>query len=264
MHQYLETATLLATQAGKIMLQHFKIGVPADIKPDHSPVTLADTEVNRLVIETISGKYDGHAVMGEEESFEAKGATYVWVCDPIDGTIPFAHGIPTNVFSLALVEDGRPVLGVVYDPHQKRMYSAEKGKGAYLNGKRLQVNNLNKLHKAPVGISGSWNEMLHKPNLVKHLMEEHMRTFNFQSCIYETMMVASGEFVGQLFGGKNAHDVATTKIIVEEAGGKVTDLFGREQRYDRAINGAIVSNGVMHEQLLSLVAPYTKATVHTK
>lgn len=250
MNDYLETAKSLAKQAGKIMLQHFKIGVPANIKEDHSPVTLADTEINRLVITTISQKYDGHGVMGEEESYETEGASHVWVCDPIDGTIPYAHGIPTNVFSLALVENGTPVMGVVYDPHQDRMYLAVKGEGAYLNNARISVNSVSKLHATPIGISGY---RLSKPDLTKSLFEEGVRAFNFQSCIYETMMVAAGEFAGQLFGGKNAHDAATTKIIVEEAGGKVTDYAGREQRYDRPINGAIASNGVLHEQLLELI-----------
>lgn len=254
MNEYLETAKTLANQAGEIMLQHFKIGVPASIKADHSPVTLADTEINRLVIETISQTYDGHAVMGEEESYEADGATFVWVCDPIDGTIPYAHGIPTNVFSLALVEDGAPIMGVVYDPHQSRMFQAVKGGGAYLNGKQIHVNATSKLHATPIGVSGY---RLSKPDLSRSLFEEGVRAFSFQSCIYEAMMVAAGEFAGQLFGGKNAHDAATTKIIVEEAGGKVTDYMGREQRYDRPINGAIASNGILHDQLLALLSRHT-------
>lgn len=237
------------------MLQHFQIGVPAEIKPDHSPVTLADTEINRLVIETISKRFGGHAVMGEEESFEVEGADHVWVCDPIDGTIPFAHGIPTNVFSLALVVDGEPILGVVYDPHQDRLFHAQKAKGAYLNDQQIHVSSVNTWHKAPIGISGPWNNFLNKPGMTQTLMEVGARTFNFHSCIYETMMVAAGEFVGQISGGTHAHDYATTKIIVEEAGGVVTDLWGREQRYDRPIRGAMVSNGIMHEQFLKIAKP---------
>src|SRR6185369_16230217 len=120
MDEYLQFARGLADQAGAIMLEHFQVGVAKRDKAeaDNTPVTIADTQINRLVIEAVRAKHPTHAVIGEEESHPADGVEFTWVCDPIDGTIPYTMGIPTNLFSLALVDgEGQPVVAVVYDPY---------------------------------------------------------------------------------------------------------------------------------------------------
>lgn len=234
----------IARQAGKIIRQNFTGGMKKEWKPDFTPVTKTDIAVNRLVIKAVRKNFPSHDVMGEEESFRNNGGEYLWVCDPVDGTVPFSHGIPTCVFSLALVKDGQPVLGVIYDPFRDRMYYAEKGSGAFLNGRRIKVNKLN-LERGVMGWSNIGMSEVKKqfPN---------MAVICLWCICYEGMLVASGELQATFYNHINAHDIAALKVIVEEAGGKVTDRNGNKQRYDGKINGALISNGIAHKQLLQM------------
>lgn len=140
LYQRLEFATQLAHQAGNIMLKYFQIGVPKEDKKDGSPVTIADRLVNELVIEQVQKVYPRDGVLAEEASDMKNDAEYLWVCDPIDGTIAYMFGVPVSKFSLALVKDGKPVVGVIYDPYMKRLYHAVKGEGAFLNKSPIRVN----------------------------------------------------------------------------------------------------------------------------
>ncbi len=238
-------ALKIAKQAGKNIRDNFALGMAKQYKSDYSPVTVTDLKNNKLVIDQVAKHFPGHSVLGEEASNIIKGSRQTWVCDPVDGTVPFSHGIPTCVFSLALVDDGRPILGVIYDPFMDRMFFAEKGKGAFLNGGKIKVNKSN-MDRAVVGWSNKGTTEMRKqfPNVP---------VVTLWSICYEGILVASGELNACFYDHINAHDIAALKIIVEEAGGKVTDKFGREQRYDGRINGALVSNGVAHNELLKFI-----------
>ena len=115
------------------------------IKKDGSPVTKTDLAINKLVIDRVKKYFPSHGVLGEEQSNYVEKADYVWVCDPVDGTIPFSRGMPTCMFSLGLTFKGKPILGVGYDPFIDRLIFAELGKGAFLNGKKIHVSR----NKAP-------------------------------------------------------------------------------------------------------------------
>jgi len=251
MEEYLAFAKQLAERAGIIMLDHFKLGVEHETKADATPVTLADTTINKMVIDAVTSAYPTHSVLGEEESSSVTTTEYLWVCDPIDGTIPFTLGIPTSLFSLALVYDGVPVIGVLYDPYSKRMFEAVKGKGVFLNGEKIRVNT----EVPPQGyvtIPGMQYGLTDTAGLVEDAIRSGMRTFSLCCITYEAVLVASGQIVATVFPGKTPWDIAAVKVIVEEAGGSVTDLSGNEQRYDRPINGAIISNGKVHNQFVEL------------
>lgn len=259
MNEYLEFAKRLADEAGEIMLRHFQVGVLSQAKAHEgdTPVTIADREINRLVIEAVQAKYPSHAVIGEEESHVVTGAEFTWVCDPVDGTIPYTMGIPTNVFSLALVNgEGRPVVAVVEDPYMKRRYWAVLGQGAFVNGAPLHVNQIHELKKAYVAGSGIRSEVIRTAALRGATIAQCYRTFTTNCIIYEAMLVASGQIAATIYPGSGAHDVATSALIIEEAGGRVTNLLGEDQRYDKAITGAIISNGAIHEKLLALTRQY--------
>ncbi len=253
MQQYLEFAQTLARQAGEIMLKHFQIGVAADIKSDRTPVTLADHEINQLVIDEIAKAYPGHSVLAEEGSRLKPGAKYTWVCDPIDGTIPYAFGVPTNTFALALVNrEGQPVMAVLYDPHTDRLFSAIKGAGAVMNGEPIHVNDIDDFDDAYIGNSSRRSDVVDAYELKVDLVRACHRIFMFSSSSYEGLLVAAGQIAATVYMGPHAHDGAAIKLMVEEAGGKVTDLFGQEQRYDEPIKGLIVSNGQIHNQLVAI------------
>jgi fructose-1,6-bisphosphatase/inositol monophosphatase family enzyme len=239
------------------MLEHFNTSLEIEIKTDNSPVTIADKQINQLVLDAVAASYPGHSVRGEEGSNQKMGDEYVWVCDPIDGTIPFSLGIPTNVFSLALVKDGRPIIGVIYDPYLKRLYSAEHSRGAHLNGQAIEVNTLTSIDPhAIVGLSGPKSSLVDLIGLRSAVAKTGARIMIYTSCVYEGALVAAGHFVAEVFPGSTAHDVAALKIIIEEAGGRVTDLDGHDQRYDMPVTGLVASNGLVHNEMLSLVARF--------
>ena len=138
--KYLKFAKDIAYKAGKIMIKYFEDNSEVSYKLDQTIVTKADTEINQYLIKRVKETFPTHSVDGEEEQFGK--SNYVWVCDPIDGTAMYARGIPVAVFSLALVIEGVPTIGVVYDPFTDSMYSAIKDKGAYKNNKKISVNNI--------------------------------------------------------------------------------------------------------------------------
>lgn len=256
MDQYLEFATQLAHKAGEIMLEHFQIGLAAELKASegNSPVTIADNTINQLVIDLVRSTYPDHAVHGEEQSLNTKNAAYTWVCDPIDGTLPYSQGIPTNVFALALVDnaDGQPKVAVVYDPYMKRLFHATQSKGAYMNDSELHVNRIAAFSDAIVGLSSQRSAYVDATKLKADILSACFRQVYLNSSIYEAMLVASGQIAAKVHVGSGAYDVVTSKLIVEEAGGKVTDLFGDAQRYDQPVRGAIISNGLVHDELVAL------------
>lgn len=256
--EYLEFAKEIAVRAGEIMMKYYHGDNGANYKYDQTIVTLADQEINDYLIERVKAVYPSHSVDGEEAGFGE--SSHVWVCDPVDGTAMYARHIPTSVFSLALVIDGVSEVGVVYDVQGDKMYTAVRGEGAFVNGEKISVSDISIDDKRSLGNFDMWPAAEY--NLFDVFKELGARTYavGLGSVIRASMCVASGDFNFVLFPGtghKNC-DIAAAKVIVEEAGGKVTDLFGNDQRYDRPINGAILSNGAIHEELVSIVAKHVK------
>lgn len=259
----LDFAKNLADEAGGIMLEHFQVGVARQTKEHEgdTPVTVADTAINTLVINAIQNQYPTHEVIGEEESFKNEDSDFVWVCDPIDGTFPYVMGVPTNVFSLSMVEkqNGQPLLAVVYDPYMKRKYWATRGGGAFMNGSVINVNRVADMGQALIGGSGGRSNVLKAAEYKAAVIEACYRPLILSCVMYEAMLVASGQIAATVFPGAGCHDAVSAKLIVEEAGGKVTDVFGEEQRYDEPIKGAVISNGLLHDELVKLADVYKKA-----
>ena len=251
--KYLKFAKDIAYKAGKIMIKYFEDNSEASYKLDQTIVTKADTEINQYLIKKVKETFPTHSVDGEEEQFGK--SNYVWVCDPIDGTAMYARGIPIAVFSLALVIEGVPTIGVVYDPFTDSMYSAIKDKGAYKNDKKISVNNIELNDKKSVSNFDMWPKADY--NLYDSIKELGKKTYfvGVGSVIRACMCIATGDFNLAIFPGtthKNC-DIAAAKVIVEASGGKVTDLFGNEQRYDRDINGAVISNGKVHDEVVTVL-----------
>ena len=248
--KYLEFAKEIAHEAGKIMLKYFQCDNGSSYKYDNTIVTKADTEINKYLIKRVKETFPTHSVDGEEEQFGK--SDHVWVCDPVDGTAMYARHIPVAVFSLALVVKGTPIVGVVYDPFNDDIYSAIKGKGAYQNDQRIHVNDIALDDIKSITHFDMWPKSEY--NIYDSIKELGKRTYivSIGSIARACMCVATGAFNLAIFPGtkhKNC-DMAAAKIIVEEAGGKVTDFYGNDQRYDTDINGAIISNGKVHNEAL--------------
>lgn len=243
----------LAKQAGAIMKKNFSLGMKKEWKSDKTPLTVTDLAINDLVVHALVKRYPDYSLITEEAGHDKKDSEYTWICDPLDGTIPFSHSIPTFVFSLALAHNGNPIMGVVYDPILDRLYTAEKHKGAFMNGNEIRVSKTSNLHKGLV-IYDTMKPNRVDLNLLLRESENHGVHFaSLKSSIYSAMFVAIGEIPASIYGANKPWDSAAVKIIVDEAGGKVTDLAGKDQKYDEHINGFIASNGVVHAQIVELV-----------
>lgn len=256
--QYLEFAKDIAKEAGKIMLKYFNMDNGVSYKGDKTIVTLADKEINSYLIKQVKEKYPSHSVDGGEEQFGK--SDYVWVCDPVDGTAMYARHIPVAVFSLALVIKGKPKVGVVYDPFTNSLYTAIKGKGAYKNESKINVNDYELDDMKTVCHYDLWPGADYDISNVLQELRNKAYFIGLGSIIRACMCVASGDFTLAIFPGtkhKNC-DIAAVKVIIEEAGGTVTDLFGNEQRYDESINGAVISNGKVHDKVIETIKKYLK------
>lgn len=231
-------AEQLARQAGEIAKRHYGFSTDFEVKADVSPVSAADIEINRMVIQECQAAYPDAGIIGEEEQVTLPDAKLVWVCDPLDGTLPFTLGIPATTFCLALVEDGEPVVGVVYDFHQDRLYGAIKGGAMLMNGEPV--------HKRAalqpvVNYEGTARSPYYLPGSKERLFKADYRVLTYCSHAYMALQVAAGHMAGSIYSNSHPWDVAAVKVIAEAAGCRVTDLAGNEQRYDTDIKGAIIA-----------------------
>lgn len=244
----------LAREAGTIISNSLQIGREKTWKEDHTPVTEIDKQINQLVIDKIYERFPDHSILAEEGSDLSRSKEYIWVCDPIDGTFPFMHGIPISTFALALVKNGQPLLGVIYDPFTQRLFSAQLGLGTYLNGVRIHTSNANTLSDASIGVI-FWQGNMHIfTPLLEKLVNQGAKIFNLVSIAYMDVLVATGDFAGVIFPGTSPHDSASAKIIIEEAGGIYSSLTGEVDRFDQKVHGHIASaNQEIHAQILSLL-----------
>jgi len=251
--EYLQLAVDLAQRSGEIMRSHFGLSMKKEWKADHSPVTETDLAINALVLKEIKARFPDHSILAEEGDDFSHESEYVWICDPVDGTHNFAHGIPTAVFALALTRNGDPLLSAIYDPFLDRLFHAEKGKGAFLNGERIHVTESPSLQRTVIGM-GKLSGVRDLISFYRVARPHGIRFVTGLSTHYMAALVAAGEFSAALFGGTSPHDITASTLLVQEAGGTVTDLFGNlPERYDRDMQGQLYSNRAVHEELLAIL-----------
>lgn len=244
----------LAIKAGEIIIKNFG-NVKSETKKDGTPLTIADIAINELVVDSISRDFPDVSIISEEGNHEIGNVEYRVFCDPLDGTIPFCLGLPISTFCISVLKGNAPLIAFIYDPFCKRMWHAIKGKGSFLNGKKVKVSQFDQ-------ISGSnlcmiwWRNSRYNLNAVcAKLMEAKGNWINPASIAYPGGLVASGNLDGTIFPGQKGWETTAMHLIIEEAGGKVTDIFGKKMSYGPKgeINGHITSNGLIHDKLVALV-----------
>ena len=226
------------------------VGVAFSLKEDSSPVTEHDILINDMIIDEVQKHYPDWGVLGEERQWQTEQETLL-VVDPIDGTRAFTYGIPIFGFFAALVRDGEPFIGVIANPIVSRTLYAEKGQGAYHleTGNPVNVRSAAQVAGEVCNVNSSSTVSAH---LRKNIRLSNSRAMGLYSATESASLVAMGHIVADFLTLNTPHDVAATKVVVEEAGGKVTNLHGGEQRYDQQIDGAIISNGNIHDELVAL------------
>ena len=251
--KHMDTGLDLAKKAGVIMRKNFTAGMKKEWKDERSPVTETDLAINDLVLAEIKKEYPDHSILSEEGNDFSEDSEYVWICDPVDGTHNFSHGIPTATFALALVRAGDPILGVIYDPFLERIFYAEQGKGAFKNGEPIKVTSNPILKKTVIGM-GKMKKVGNLFPVAEALYGHGVSLITGLSIHYMNALVAAGEFSAAIFGGTSPHDMTPAKVIVEEAGGRVSDLKGNmPKRFDRDIDGLVCSNHALHDEIVQLL-----------
>lgn len=257
LNQYLAFAKQLALESGTIMLRYFRA---ADIgvawKEDNTPVTVADMTINQLVVDRIKTTYPDHGVIGEEASFEPE-REIVWVVDPIDGTVPYSLGMPASTFCLALVKRGEVQVSVVYDPFQERLYHATLGGGSFMNTIKLAVSKqADYQHSYFFGGSSAKPDQADLSHLITYLRKQGAKSVMLSNYSYISALVATGELLMAFMPYGSPWDAAAISLIVQEAGGRATDLKGNARAYNEWGEGILLSNAVIHDNLVKLIAEH--------
>jgi myo-inositol-1(or 4)-monophosphatase len=247
----LPTMQSIAREAGSLLMDHFRKHVKIEYKGSADLVTIADRQSEALILARIRSDFPSHDVMGEEGTRIETGSDYKWYVDPLDGTTNFAHGYPVFCVSLAVEFRGRRIAGVIYDPTRDEMFAAEKGSGARLNGQPIRVSATTRLAECLVA-TGFPSQKRHKnPNIYfyHHLTLRSHGVRRAGSAALDLCNVASGRFDGFWEFNLNPWDTAAGVLIVEEAGGRVTDFSG--DPFQIASRETLASNGLVHAALIA-------------
>ncbi len=253
-----------AKEAGKFL--KFNLGKVREIQRKVGQETNLVTEIDRQSEEIILGilrrHFPAHNFLAEESGLKLARAghsgeresEYKWIVDPLDGTTNYTHHFPVFAVSIALEKAGEVVLGVVYDPNFDELFTAEKGKGAYLNGKRLAVSKTDSLIRSLLVTGFPYNIQENPDHAIEHFvnfLKEAQAIRRMGSAAIDLAYVATGRIDGFWEVALNPWDTAASVLLVQEAGGKVTDFLGNPYSiYQKPI---LASNGMIHDEMLQVL-----------
>jgi len=255
---YVPRAAEIALEAGARLREYFSKGVETEYKGDADLVTVADRAVEKLIRSRLGETFPEHGIYGEEGTRERMDGEFRWYVDPLDGTTNFAHGFPQFAVSMGLEhrpaglkaeDDGSLVAAVIYDPMRNELFTAERGRGATLNGKPVRVSRIGHLAEALLATGFPSHKRHANPNI--HFYQEFtLRSHGVRragSAALDLAYVACGRMDGFWEFNLNPWDTAAGILLVEEAGGRVTDFAGRHFRLNS--REVLASNGLIHEEL---------------
>ncbi|MGD0940226.1 MAG: inositol monophosphatase family protein [Terracidiphilus sp.] len=252
-------ASAIAREAGTTLREFFTQGVATEYKGDSDLVTMADRTSEKLIRERLAMAFPEHGIYGEEGTRDRMEGEFRWYVDPLDGTTNFAHGFPQFCVSLGLErraaelapsEDGTLLAAVIYDPMRDELFVAERGRGAMLNGISLRVSRTPELYEALVATGFPSRKRHANPNI--HFYQEFtLRSHGVRragSAALDLAYVAAGRLDAFWEFTLNPWDTAAGILLVEEAGGQVTDFAGAHFKLDS--REILASNGLIHAELL--------------
>jgi len=252
----LKTALFEAARAGAAEIlryfnTHFKISNKEGV---NNLVTEADHASEKAIIDVIQRHFPDHHILSEETGEIARNSGYKWIIDPIDGTVNFAHGIPLNCVSIALERDGEIIMGAVFNPHLNEFYFAEKGKGAFLNDQPIHVSEQSQTIHACL-VTGFPYTYINMPNgpldIFGRFVRKGVPVRRLGSAAIDLCWVAAGRFDGFYEHKLEAWDSAAGYLIVEEAGGKVTDHAG--DKFSVYQHRVLATNGKIHDEMVEII-----------
>lgn len=252
---YAESVMDIARQAGQLLREKF--GQPHDIeyKGRINLVTEADHASEALIMAEIRSRYPRHDILTEESAGIATGADFTWIIDPLDGTTNYAHGYPVFCVSVALAKSGEICFGAVYNPMLDEMFYGERGNGAFLNGRQIHVSATTEMLKSllatgfPYDIRDSRENNL---NYFQAMATEAQAIRRAGAAALDMAYVAAGRFDGFWELKLMPWDTAAAWLLVEEAGGLVTDIYGNP--FHLYSPHALASNGHIHEGIIDILS----------
>jgi myo-inositol-1(or 4)-monophosphatase len=251
----LDKVIYIAREAGEVLRNGFGKNFEVEYKTNVANlVTEYDKKSEKVIIDFIKKEFPSHSVLAEESGSHKSSDEYLWVIDPLDGTTNFAHGLPIFSVSIGVQKKGEMVYGVVYDVMRDAMYSAEKGSGAFCNGRKISVSTNDDLHKS-VLVTGFPYNVHENPDFAYERFTAFLRVARavrrLGSAAIDMAYVAQGVFDGFWEVSLNAWDMAAGIVLVEEAGGKITDFEGNPTTiFGKQI---LASNGKVHESMINVL-----------
>jgi len=253
MLQMKDFAVDLAHKAGALLIKKSDQSIEVHYKGDINLVTEADKMSESLIIETIRRNFPDHGILSEESPAILGESPMRWIIDPLDGTTNYAHGYPVFCVSIALEKDGAVILGVIYDPTRQDTFTAVRGEGAYWNGKRLAVSKTRDLTRSLLATGFPYDIRESKENNLNYfnLMAKEVQAIRRAgAAALDIAYVAAGRFDGFWELKLKPWDMAAGCLLVEEAGGKITDIFA--DPWNLLSHHILVSNGLIHEQMIDV------------
>ncbi len=250
--EFLKVGLRAVKEAEKILLKYFDEGDLGErTKADNTPVTKADVESQKVIIDTIRNSFPDHKFLGEEdtEKVDLSKEEFIWIVDPIDGTKNYIRKNPLFGTLVGLMHNGEMILGISNSPVLGELMYAEKGAGAYLNGQLVRVSPINQVSEAALSFGGlKYFDKLNKiDNLVK--LSKDAKGARGIGDSWSFHLVAQGKIDIMVDAQTFIWDIAALSLIIEEAGGKVTDISGNP--LNLSSTSAIATNGLIHDEIKS-------------
>lgn len=250
----LDVVQEIAIGAGAILIEKFITGVSVQAKGSIDLVTDADKASEAFVVEQLRKRFPQHGILAEEGGRTQGSSDYLWVIDPVDGTTNFAHGFPYFCVSIALVKGEEVVLGVVCDPVRQECFTAEKGSGAFLNGKRIEVSASRTVHESLLATGFPYDVATSDVNNLEQFCRVNKASRGVRSlgaAALDLCQVAAGRLDAFWELALQPWDIAAGGLMVLEAGGRVTGCAG--EKFNPLGHDVLGSNGLIHDELLNMI-----------
>jgi len=254
-NKFTNTAIESAFAGSKVLMKYFNNIKTVEYKGAVDPVTNADKQSQKAIISVIKSVFADHEIIAEEkDDFENKKSDYLWIIDPLDGTVNYLHGVPSFCISVGLLYKKQIISSVVYAPALKEMFVAQKGKGSFLNGKKIKVSNVKTMIRSLAATGFPYYVRENSNRVIKNFTNVMLKTQGlrrFGSAAIDLAYVACGRFDFFWEEGLKPWDIAAGILLVKEAGGKVSDyknkndfLFGQN---------IAASNKFLHSQTIKIL-----------
>jgi myo-inositol-1(or 4)-monophosphatase len=249
---YLETSMEIAREAGALIAMYSERRIPYELKGEYDIVTEVDRASERLVVERLRSHFPAHNIVAEEGGGHQSNSDYCWYVDPLDGTTNFAHGFPVYNVTMALERCGVLIAGLIFDPTRQEMFAAELGGGAYLNSRRIHVSGAESVERSLLA-TGFPSRKRHQNVNVHFYYQLAMISHGVRragSAALDLAYVGCGRLDGFWEFGLNPWDMAAGILLIEEAGGRCSDMLGQPAK----LRGPhlLADNGRIHDEILGV------------